>query len=126
MRHRSPGMVCWRRLGKPDIASVAGELPAFERPDYGIPVTNLAASRVHEIRATLHCADQGIMKHVFGLGVKWGVDGDDIADAHHRLDAGVIGQLQLLLDAFGKLVAIRAVGIKKRNRLFVGGEEIEL
>jgi hypothetical protein len=25
-----------------------------------------------------------------------------------------------------KLVAIRAVGVKKRSRLFIGGEEIEL
>lgn len=40
-----------------------------------------------------------------------------------------IGQLRVYYDVEqgpAKLVAIRAVGIKRRNRLFIGGEEMQL
>ena len=77
-----------RRLRKPDVARVTGELPALERPHDGVAVADLAARRVDEVGAALHRADQRVVEQMLRLGVQRAVDRDHVADAHHRLDVG--------------------------------------
>jgi hypothetical protein len=43
---------------EPDVACIAGKLPAFKCTDDGNAVADLAARRVYQIRAPLHLPDQ--------------------------------------------------------------------
>ena len=98
VRHRAPRVILRGGLGEPDVARVAGELAALERAHNGVAVADLAARRVHEVRAALHRADQLVVEQVLGLG--W--SGELIVTTSHtstsRLDVRVAGGAQLLLD----------------------------
>ena len=54
VRHGAPGMILRGRLREPDVARIACELPALERPHYGIALADLAARRIDDIGAPLH------------------------------------------------------------------------
>src|SRR5262249_45874535 len=55
--HRSPGMILWSRLRKPDVSGISGQLAAFQRPRDRIAVADLAAGSVDDVRAALHLGD---------------------------------------------------------------------
>src|SRR5262245_48076036 len=47
--HRPPGVVLRRRLGEPDVACVAGELPRLQRTHDRVPVADLGARGVDQV-----------------------------------------------------------------------------
>jgi len=109
MGHRPPGMVLRGGLGEPDIARVARELARLARARDRIAVADLAACRVDEVGAALHLADQVGVEEVLGLGMQGRVDRDDVADAHQRLGARVVRDVELLLDRGREAVPIGVV-----------------
>src|SRR5262249_4091183 len=109
MRHGPPGMILGRRLRKPYVTGVARELAAFQRAHDGVAVDNLGASRVHDIAAALHHADQLVVEHALGLGMQWRVDGHNVADLDQGFDIRMEGQTQLLLDLLGQAVLVGVV-----------------
>jgi len=52
--HRPPGVILRSRLREPDVACIAGELSALERPDDGVAVADLPPRSAHEVRPALH------------------------------------------------------------------------
>src|SRR5687768_3861460 len=61
-RHGPPRMIARRGLRKPDVTGVAGELSTLERTNDCITITDLAASRVHEVGASLHLRNQRVVE----------------------------------------------------------------
>ncbi len=53
MRHCPPRIVFRRRLRKPDVTGIAGELAALQCADHRVAVANLAARGVHRIRTSI-------------------------------------------------------------------------
>src|SRR5262245_2851363 len=96
--HRPPGMILWGWLWEPDVACVPGELSALQCPYDRIAITDFATRRIHDIRAAFHLADEGVIKHMLGLGMQCAVDRDDITHTHHRLHGRMISEIQFLLD----------------------------
>src|ERR1700719_1674473 len=98
MGHRPPRVILRWWLREPDVACIAGKLPAFKCADDGIAVADLAARRVYQISAPLHLPDQRVVEEVFGLRVQWSVDCNHVTNTDHRLDVRVVSEVQLLLD----------------------------
>ena len=98
VRHRAPRVVSRRRLREPDVAGIAGELPAFERADDGVTVADFAPRCVHEIRATLHSGNKLVIEETLRFRMKRRVDRDDVADFDHVLEIGMPCEIQFLLD----------------------------
>ena len=46
---------------------------------------------------------------MLGFGMQWSVDGNDVAHSHERLDRGVIGDVEFLLDRWRKPVPVGVV-----------------
>jgi hypothetical protein len=80
-------VILWRRLREPHIARITGELAAFQCPDNGVTVADLAACGIHQIGAAFHLADQRVVEKVFRLWMQWRIDRDYVADAYHHFDA---------------------------------------
>lgn len=85
------------------------QLARAQRGGDGIAVADLAAGRVHDEGATAHLADHGGIKQVLRLLVQRAVDGHHVTDAHHRLHAGMVGQVELSLHCRRQAVAVRVV-----------------
>ena len=109
MRHRAPGMILGARLREPDIAGVPGQLPALSARTMAsrsqiLPravFTRYAPRFILAISASLNMCSVS--------GCSGAVDRDHVADADHRLDGGVEGQAELLLDRLWQPVAVGVV-----------------
>ena len=77
-------MIARWRLWKPDVSGVASEPPSLERADNGVALTDLAASRVHEVGPTLHFREQCIAEQTFRLGMQRRIDRDYVAHLDER------------------------------------------
>ena len=109
MRHGPLGMIYGRRLREPYVACVARELTAFEGPNDGVAIANLAPLGVHEISPTLHFREQSVVKEVLRFRMKRRVDGHDVADLDHVIDTGMPSEVQFLLNRVGEPVPVVVV-----------------
>src|SRR6266436_2450187 len=98
-------------LREPYISSIAGEFPAFQRPNDGVPVANLTARCVYNIRTALHLADQRVIEQVLGFGMQWCVNGNDVTDLHQRLNIGMESNAKLLFDCSGQTMPVGVMKI---------------
>jgi hypothetical protein len=106
MRHGPPRMVFRRRLRKPHIAGIAGELAAFQRANNGVAIADLGAGGIHQIGAALHASEHLIVEKIFGLRMQRGIDGDHVADRYHLGRRLMKREAQLLLDAFRQTMPV--------------------
>src|SRR5665809_18526 len=106
MRHGAPGVVLRCRLREPHVARITRELAAFQRPDDGIAIDDLAARRVHDVAAALHLRDQLVVEHMLGLRMQRRVDGDHVADLDQRFDVWMEGEPKFFLDRLGQPVLV--------------------
>src|SRR5262249_48220530 len=109
MRHGAPWVVFGWRLWEPDVARVACKLAALERAHDRVTVADLSPRRVHDIAATLHHADQLVVEHAFSLWMERCVDGYHVADFDQRLDIGMEGEAELLLNLLRQAVLVSIV-----------------
>ncbi len=112
VRHRAPRVIPGRRLGEPDIACVAGELAALQRPGDRVPVADLAPGGVDDVGAALHGRDQLIVEQALSARVERGVDRHHVAVRHHVRCALIEGHAKLALDVLGQPVQ---VGVMQRD-----------
>ncbi len=99
-------MITRSRLWEPHIPGVPRQLSTLESPDDGIAIADLAAGRVHEVRAALHFRDQCIVEEAFGLRVQRRVDRHDVAHADQRLRGRMKREAQFLFDGVVEPVPI--------------------
>eukprot|EP00756_Hemistasia_phaeocysticola_P019795 Hpha_TRINITY_DN15681_c1_g5::TRINITY_DN15681_c1_g5_i3::g.101174::m.101174 len=109
VRHAAPRVVARRGLREPHVTSVPGELPVLERLGDVLPVADLPARGVHDVRPALHLRQQLLVEHVLRLRVQRAVDRHDVAHLHHALHAVVVHQVVLLLDLLRQPVAVDVV-----------------
>jgi len=64
MRHGPPRVVRGRRLRIPDVAGIACELAALQRPHDGIAVHELRARGVHQVGASFHHPERLVIDHM--------------------------------------------------------------
>ncbi len=107
--HRSPGMVLWCWLRKPDIACVPSQLPTLECPCNRTTITDFPARRVNKIRATLHPVDHLLVKQMFRLRMQRAVDRHNVTDLNHGLDAIMNGYLKFPFHLHWESVSIVVV-----------------
>src|SRR5262245_59698674 len=98
VRHRPPGVILRRRLREPDVARVAGELPALTRRRYRVAIADLPARRVYEVGSALHATDHVGVEEMLGLRMERRVDRDDVAHRDELFRSLVKGDAELLLD----------------------------
>src|SRR6516165_4979096 len=65
--HGPPWMVLCRRLWKPNVTRIAGELAALQSPHDCVAIDDLGPSGIHDVAASLHHADQLVVEHVLGF-----------------------------------------------------------
>ena len=60
-------MILCRRLRKPNVTRIAGELAALQSTHDRVDIDDLGAGGIHNVTASLHHADQLVVEHVFGF-----------------------------------------------------------
>jgi hypothetical protein len=106
VRHAAPRVIPGRRLGEPYVSGVSGELAAFQRPDDGVTVADLAAGGVDDVGAAPHGRDQLVVEQALGSGVERRVDRHHVAVRHHRRSALVERDAKLTLGLFWQPVQV--------------------
>ncbi len=107
--HGPPRMVRRRWLREPHVACIAGQLAALQRGRNGIAVAQLAACGVDQVGAALEVLQRLGIDHVLRLGVKRAIERDHVAYFGQAVEAGVVSEVQLLLDGLRQAVAIHVV-----------------
>ncbi len=102
-------MVGRRGLREPHVARIARELAALERRGDRVAVAQLAARRVDQVGAALELLQAVGIDHVLGLRVQRAVQRHHVADLGQALEAGVVREVELLLDRLGQAVAVEVV-----------------
>src|ERR1700691_343951 len=105
VRHCPPRMLCRRWLRKPDIPGIPCELTVFQRLNDRVAVANLRARRIYKIGPALHALQNAFIEKAFGGWIERRIDGNDVAHLYHLFRGRVIGETELTLNLFRKLMA---------------------
>ncbi|CDN65193.1 hypothetical protein I35_7636 [Burkholderia cenocepacia H111] len=102
-------MIGRRRLRKPHVAAVAGEVTGRDGIHHGIAVDQFRACGVDQVRAALHPRDHRRVEQPLGGRVQRNLQVDDIDGARERRRIGVIRERERLLDRRIEPMALRVV-----------------
>ena len=105
-------MVRRRRLRKPHVARIAGDVAGFERAHHGVGFDQRPARGVDQVGAALHLGEHLVVEEVPRRWIERHLQVDDIDAAHQRVRVGVEGQAQLLLDLRAQPVRIGIVQVQ--------------
>ncbi|MNN32556.1 hypothetical protein D3C81_1462790 [compost metagenome] len=105
-------MVCRGRLGVPDIAGIAGQLPGLQSAHHGIALHQLAAGAIYKVRTLFHPREHGIVKQTLGRRIEGNLQVDDISRGHQCFYVRMIVKPQFFLYFGGESVTLGVLQVQ--------------
>jgi len=89
--HCAPRLVSGRRLRRPHVTGISGELSRLKGTNDRVPVHDFGTRRVHDLGSAFHPSDEFVIKEVVRVRAKRCMDGHHVDGLHQRCCAGVKG-----------------------------------